>query len=538
MTFFLNFTGRRPARLSCPGAYRAGTPWRSVTRQLSGLVLILCCNLVPTAALGEITRLTVSLPAASGQTNGRLFVVFSREAGSEPRFEIGEEPAPALAAPFFAVDLADWDGSELEFQPARGFPLQDISELAVGQWQVQALLDSNDVLSDLNSPGNRYSLPAEITVGPGEQSVQLTLTETIPDETLPADTPLLKFVRIRSELLSRFYGQDMFLRASVLLPAAYREDSAARYPVLFHVAGLNGRYTRSLALLRDQEFMDYWMDSATRPAVIVFLDGESPFGDSYQMNSAVSGPYADANFTELFPALAARFPIDDRPFSRFVSGCSTGGWVSMALQILYPDYFNAAYSLSPDSPSFQAFQLVNLYEDESAFFSPSGMVRPSARETNGDPVFSILDEIRMEAAMGRRDSYVNSGQQWGSWNAVYGQPDAEGDPIPVWNQESGEINRAVVAAWRAWDLDYYVQENWSQIGSELSGKLHFWMGDMDDYYLTNGLRILEQTLSVLEAPAADAQFTWLPYHGHCGFGTRVHYIDVLDDLTLRAANAR
>ena len=42
------------------------------------------------------------------------------------------------------------------------------------------------------------------------------------------------------------------------------------------------------------------------------------------MNSAVSGPYADANFTELFPYLVEQFPIDDLPSSRFVSGCSTG----------------------------------------------------------------------------------------------------------------------------------------------------------------------------------------------------------------------
>jgi S-formylglutathione hydrolase FrmB len=288
-------------------------------------------------------------------------------------------------------------------------------------------------------------------------------------------------------------------------------------------------------LLQDEEFMDYWRDGSTRPAVIVFLDGESPFGDSYQVNSAVSGPYADANFGELFPYLSDRFPIDDRPTSRFLTGCSTGGWVSMALQILYPDYFNGAYSLSPDSPSFRAFQLVNLYQDDNAFYSPTGMIRPSARESDGDPLFSIADEIRMEAAMGTGGRFVNSGQQWGAWNAVYGQPDENGNPIPVWDQETGAINPAVVDAWQPWDLDIHVRQNWSSIGADLAGKLHFWMGDMDDYYLTNGLRILEETLNVMEAPAADAQFTWLPYHGHCSFGTQVHYIDVLEDLTLRAA---
>jgi hypothetical protein len=85
---------------------------------------------------------------------------------------------------------------------------------------------------------------------------------------------------------------------------------------------------------------------------------------------------------------------------------------------------------------------------------------PSARSTNGDPRFSIADEVRMEAAMGLGGTYVTSGSQWGAWNAVYGQPDAQGNSIPVWNQETGEINPAVAESWRAWDLDFYVRESW------------------------------------------------------------------------------
>jgi S-formylglutathione hydrolase FrmB len=501
--------------------------------------VISCITILLLMSIGQLANAQVQLSVAFSQArteyDGRLFVVFSREDGFEPRFFIGEQPAPRLAPPFFAVQLQGWDGSEIQFEPTSGFPLQQLEQLEQGRWYVQALFDFNDELSALNAPGNLYSAPQAVDLDSGTQSLHLELTEAIPPESLPEETELLKFVRIRSDLLSEFYQRDMYLRASVLLPPGYSAQASERYPVLYHVAGLNGRYSRSLELLEDEEFMAYWQDRQTRPAVIVFLDGESPFGDSYQVNSAVSGPYADANFSELFPYLAQRFPIDDRPATRYVSGCSTGGWVSLALQIYYPDYFNGAYSLSPDSPSFRAFQLVDLYQDDNAYYSPTGMIRPSARETNGDPIFSILDEIRMEAAMGRNGSFATSGQQWGTWNAVYGQPDADGNPIPVWDQETGSINRAVVDAWRSWDLDSYVRENWTRLGPELAGKLHFWMGDMDDYYLTNGLRILEETLNVMEAPAADAQFTWVPYHGHCDFGTQIHFIDVLEDLTQKSA---
>jgi S-formylglutathione hydrolase FrmB len=497
---------------------------------LAGVSFFICLTLH-----AEVTEISVSLPAAEQAYTGRLFVAFTREADTEPRLAIGDEPAPRNASPFFAVDVQDWRGETIEFRPSAGFPQQLISQLEEGEWQAQALLDVNDVLSDLDSPGNFYSLPQPIEIGAGDTQLSFSLTEVVPAETLPADTPLLKFVRIKSDLLSQFYGKDIYLRASVLLPPSYSENSNQRYPVLYQVAGLNGRYTRSQRLLNDSEFMNYWLAPSTEPAVIVFLDGESPFGDSYQMNSAVSGPYADANFLELFPYLAERFPINDVPSNRFVTGCSTGGWVSMALQILYPEYFNGAYSLSPDSPSFRAFQLVNLYEDDNAFVSASGMMRPSARSTNGDPRFSISDEVHLESVVGLGGSYVTSGKQWGAWNAVYGQPDEQGNPIPVWDQETGEINPGVAASWRPWDLDYHVRENWSSIGPQLSGKLQFWMGDMDNYYLTNGLRFLEETLNLMEAPAANAKFNWLPYHGHCGFGTQVHYIDVLNDMAKRAA---
>ena len=480
-------------------------------------------------------EITLSLPEAEQPYSGRLFVAFTQQTQTEPRLTIGDEPAPRNASPFFAFDVQNWNGEPLQFLPTAGFPHSSLSQLEEGEWNAQALFDVNDVLSDLDSPGNFYSQPQSLLIESGTSELRFSLTEVVPAETLPADTELLKFVRIRSDLLSQFYGKDIYLRASVLLPPNYSETSSERYPVLYQVAGLNGRYTRSQRLLDDQEFMDYWSAPGTPPAVIVFLDGESPFGDSYQMNSAVSGPYADANFRELFPYLAERFPIQDIPSHRFVTGCSTGGWVSMALQILYPDYFNGAYSLSPDSPSFRAFQLVNLYEDDNAFMSASGMMRPSARSTNGDPRFSIANEVRMEAAIGLGGSYVTSGQQWGAWNAVYGQPDSQGNPIPVWDQETGEIQPLVAESWRPWDLDVYVRENWSNIGPQLSGKLQFWMGDMDNYYLTNGLRFLEETLNLMEAPSASAQFNWLPYHGHCGFGTQVHYIDVLNDMAERAA---
>lgn len=485
-------------------------------------------------ALADIDSVQITLPDSEEMHSGRLYVVFSRSDEEEPRLAIGDDVVPANATPFYALDVNNWDGSVIDFNPSAGFPFAAISDLEAGQWYVQALYDTDAILSEVNSPGAFYSSVLPVMIDNATTNLELQLDQQLPAETLPEDTDLLKFVKIRSDLLSDFYGTDVFLRASVLLPSSYSEGSSRRYPVLYNVAGMNGRYTRASRLLDNEEFMDYWENENSSQAVMVFLDGESPFGDSYQVNSAVSGPYADANFTELFPYLAENFPIADQPSNRFVTGCSTGGWVSMALQIIYPDYFNGAWSLSPDSPSFRAFQLVDIYNDSNAFFTPTGMTRPSSRDDDGDPRFSIADEVRMEAAIGRGDTFVTSGMQWGAWNAVYGQPDENGNPIPIWDQETGQIDPEAASGWLPWDLEYYVRENWSEIGPSLNGKLHFWMGDMDNYYLNNGLRNLEQAFSEMEAPGAIVEFNWLPNHGHCGFGTEIHYINVLESLAQRA----
>ena len=510
----------------------------------SKMLVILLSALVSACATSS-SGIKVSAPLVEEEIDGRLILVFSkaeddqsevmfsRSDDDQPRFQIGWPVDRASAAPFFAMDVENWDGSELSFDASASYPINRLNEIPAGTWNVQALLDSNTILSDLNSPSNLYSQTQAVEISEEPLNLQIELTESIEPETLPQDRELLKFVKIRSELLSGFYQQDIYLRASVLLPSEYLESPEAGYPVLYQVGGLNDRFTRSVDLIENEEFQTYWMAEDTPAAVVVFLDGESPWGDSYQINSAVSGPYADANFQELFPYLEQNFPISNEATSRFVSGCSTGGWVSMALQVFYPDYFNGAYSFSPDSPSFSAFQLVDLYEDENAFINQYGMLRPSMRQTTGEPMFGIKDEILAETAMGKEDSFLASGQQWAVWNVIYGQPDSDGNPIPIWDASTGVIDKEAFQAWARWDIDRYLASNWSSLGPKLQGKLDFWMGDMDNFYLTNGLKILEQTLGQQNNPASDASFTWQPSAGHCEIDNQTYYFDVIEKLSKR-----
>ena len=86
---------------------------------------------------------------------------------------------------------------------------------------------------------------------------------------------------------------------------------------------------------------------------------------------------------ELIPYVEERFRGLGRAGSRVLDGSSTGGWVSLALQIFYPDYFGGAWASCPDSVDFRGFQLVNIYADDSAYLDARGDDLASARGRDG-----------------------------------------------------------------------------------------------------------------------------------------------------------
>ena len=60
------------------------------------------------------------------------------------------------------------------------------------------------------------------------------------------------------------------------------------------------------------------------------------YDDSYAVNSASQGPWGDAIMHELLPEVERRFRGIGEGWARFTYGCSTGGWVSLAVQVFYP----------------------------------------------------------------------------------------------------------------------------------------------------------------------------------------------------------
>jgi S-formylglutathione hydrolase FrmB len=312
-----------------------------------------------------------------------------------------------------------------------------------------------------------------------------------------------------SPLLTKFYGRPIFVRAAVLLPRKYNAETTARYPLIVNIGGYGSKYTRIQRQMREgSNFQKMWMSDEVPQMIELFVDGDGPFGDSYQVNSANSGPYGDSLTQELIPMVEKQFRLIGKPESRFLTGGSTGGWVSLALQIFYPDYFNGTWTGFPDPLDFRAYQLVNIYKDHNAYVNSNGFDRPSAREPNGDTQFTMRLECLKENVLGAGDSYTMSGGQWGSWNAVYGPRGGDGKPAPLWDAKTGRIDHEVAKQWEKYDLRLTVERNWKALAPKLQGKIHIWVGEADDYFLNNGVHLFDDFISKAE-PKYDG---WIMYN--------------------------
>ena len=293
--------------------------------------------------------------------DGRLILVVSKRGEGEPRFQV--DPGPT-GQQVFGIEVEGWaPGTDAVIgDTVLGFPLEGLGLIPPGDYVAQAVLNRYQEFSRADGhtvklppdrgegqqwaskPGNFYSQPTPFTVGTpgGRDRVRLTLSEAISEISPPEDTEWVKHVRIRSDLLSDFWGTDMYLGAHVLLPAGYEEHPEVRYPVaIFHghfPADFGGWrteppdpdleceysprfdwecYNRTQDELAYQLFQD-WIGPDFPRMLVVEIQHPTPYyDDSYAVNSENNGPYGDAITYELIPYIEEQFRGIGEGWARF-----------------------------------------------------------------------------------------------------------------------------------------------------------------------------------------------------------------------------
>jgi hypothetical protein len=74
----------------------------------------------------------------------------------------------------------------------------------------------------------------------------------------------------------------------------------------------------------------------------------------------------------------------------------------------------------------------------------------------------------------------------------------------------------VAAHWREnYDLGHILKRDWSKgLGRKLQGKIHVYVGDMDNYYLNDAVYLVEDFLKATSDP---------PYGGEVDYGDRAEH---------------
>jgi hypothetical protein len=349
----------------------------------------------------------------------------------------------------------------------------------------------------------------------------------------------VKRVRIQSKILTAWWGHPMYLGAVVLLPKGYDEHPDVHYPAVWEQGHFTlsppfgftldstpesaemrrMRIERTTGRESSAEFARAWLsDSFPRMVGIRILHPSPYYDDSYAVNSANNGPYGDAIIQELIPYLEEHFRVIRKPYARMLTGGSTGGWESLALQVYHPDFFGGTWTFYPDPVDFRRYEQVDIYRDTNAFVIQRNQwitqARPSERRSDGQPVVLLREENQLNNARGSRR---RGGENFAIWEATFGPTDREGYPAPIWNDSTGAINADVARAWREHDYDIrdYLDRNWTRIGPELVDKIHVYCGDMDNYYLNLAVYLLEDFLKGTKNPAYGGSFSYgRPLKGH------------------------
>ena len=517
-------------------------------------------TVAPTAAAqhraGTGFDVVVSPALLKVAATGRVFIVLARDSAPEPRLEAGG----VVSVPFFGKDVEGLRPgvAVVVDRTALGYPIRSLDALPAGDYYVQALLsvytkfaraDGHTIWAHMDewegqqfnsAPGSLVSAVRRAHVDPrGGSRIRLELTRALPPVDIPPDDQYVKRIRIKSEILSKWWGHPIYLGAVVLLPRGYDEHPDIRYPA----AWLQGHFTlkapfdftldstpepddvRRARLERTDhresgfEFARAWLsDGFPRMVAIRILHPSPYYDDSYAVNSANNGPYGDAILQELVPYLERQFRVIPSPYARVLTGGSTGGWEALALQVYHPDFFGGTWVYYPDPVDFRRYELVDLYADTNAFLVERNpwitAERPSERKSDGQPVVTIRQENQLNNARGSRR---RGGENFAIWEATYGPTDADGYPAAIWDDATGTINRVVAESWKAHDYDIrdYLERNWSRIGPSLVGKIHVMCGDMDNYYLNLATYLLEDYLEHRTTPAYGGYFKYgRPMKGH------------------------
>jgi hypothetical protein len=548
------------------------------------LAALALCLFGPTAVASATAPLSFQVTidpslgasAPAGGYDGRVYVCITDtdpadpDWGGEPRVQANANwgfSAPVYGLdvdgiqPGHAVTLAD-DPSKTYPDGVWGYPKHTIAELPDGHYWVQAYVNvyhtyhradgfalklpypaGNGVYNELNMTGGLYGPTIELDITQDSGAIALTVDAVVPQDDHseavpaggtsqqgnPADSAHVKHVKIRSKLLSQFWGEDMYIAADILLPSGWDKKNNARrkYPAAYWTFHYPTRNPCGFVeppgvqkegknwFFGDARFSDWWLSGDAPQMVVIQLRTENPYGEvSQQADSPNMGPWDSAAWQELIPELQKRFRLYNAGWARSVFGWSTGGWMATNQMLEHPEKYAGAWAYAPDILSFDAFPYLNLYDARNAYWTDYGWTTipvPSYSSPDGVPEGLMYQDYGFESVLHTHlRGYGYASYSFGTWCP----PGADGYTAPAWDMTTGKIDHSVTDYMAAnWDMTKKVVREWPAEGRQLRGKLHLYVGYTDGG-LEYPFKRFQSAVQGLKNPRADAQFVISPVAGH------------------------
>ena len=343
-----------------------------------------------------------------------------------------------------------------------------------GNYYAQVVFDRAETPTDRSvglSPGNLVSKSTSVTFNSNQKKIYSLQADSMLAGLPFKSTMHYREVRLRSKLLSDFYGEETMIYGVVALPDTALSNLSAKLPLIVDIQGFGGEVAHFSG--KDWPIRDY-------PFISLLLDGNCRAGHHAFANSANNGPWGDALIKELIPEVERAYKSCSG--QRFVTGHSSGGWSALWLQLQYPEAFDACWSSSPDYLSFNHFQAVDIYKATHFFKDSVGHLTPYALIGGWSPIMFNQQESDYEQ--------VVRGEQLVSFEAVFSPRQSSGEIQPLWNRETGEFDKQVAAYWQRYDVSLFLTANYDRLKDVLQDKIWITCGTEDNFMLDRSVQEL------------------------------------------------
>ncbi len=347
-----------------------------------------------------------------------------------------------------------------------GYPVK-LSEMERSNYYAQVVFDRAETPTDRamgTSSGNLVSKSIEVKFTSDLNKIYVLSADSILPRTPFKSTTHYREVRMRSNLLSDFYGEETSIFGVVALPDTTLINPTAKLPLIVDIQGFGGDVLDFSG--KDWPIRDY-------PYITLLLDGNCRNGHHAFANSENNGPWGDALIKELIPEVERIFK--NCSGQRFVTGHSSGGWSALWLQLQYPETFDACWSSSPDYVSFKHFQGVDIYKASNFFKDSLDNLTPYALIGGWSPILFNKLESEYEE--------VVRGEQLVSFESVFSPRKINGEIAPLWDRATGQIDKKVANYWKRYDVVLFLEENYERLKEVLENKIWITCGTEDNFML-------------------------------------------------------